>query len=517
MHHYIMDTIRKIWRFLSTQLTPWFAGAIFILIILLLLFIFPGWEGYDSSLIKILGLEGHEEGWKEDRETVIKYLGFAISGLALFLGIYVASRRTGAMEEGNRQTEEGNRQTEEGNRQTEEGNRQTVFRDALTHLGSKSVVTRVAGVYILHGLAQREESMRPVIVETLLAHIRVGTQESEYQEKNKSRPSYDIQLLLEFLFCGEERFLFETQSVDLRQAYLRGANLMNAQLQEADLNGAQLQGARLSGAQLQGAGLSGAQLQGARLSGAQLQGAHLWKAKLQGAYLNGAKLQRAFLKGTQLQGAYLWKAQLQGAYLNWAKLQGADLNEAKLQGAYLIRAQLQGAYLKGAQLQGGNLNEAQLQWARLNEAQLQGGNLNKAQLQGGNLSGAQLQGADLSGAQLQGAHLREAQFQGAFSEPFRSDFDPFEEQIHSRIGEESALSGAVFSGGLTQEEVDKIEGTDRLKKQLQLHVGKDASHELPENSGAITGKYTQKDANKWIAEYQKAVVKNNSADPDTIS
>ena len=395
MHHYITNTIRKIWEFLEPQLTPWFVGAILILIILLLLFIFPVWEGYDSFLIKILGLEGHEE----DRETVIKYLGFSISGLAILWGIYVANRRAEAMEE---------------------GNRQTVFRDALTHLGSESVVTRVAGVYILHGLAQREESMRPVIGETLLAHIRVGTQESEYQEKNKSRPSNDIKLLLEFLFCGEERFLFETQSVDLRQAYLQGANLMNARLHGANLSRAQLQGAHLDGAQLQGADLNGAQLQGADLMGSQLQGVHLSSALLQGAYLNGA------------------------------------------------------------------------------------------QLQGANLSGAQLQGVHLSSALLQGAYSGAPQLQGAYSTGLWSIYPvSFEEQIHNRIGKESDLSGVVFSGGLTQEEVDKIEGTDDLKKRLQSCVGRAASHELPENSGAITGKYTQEDANNWLAEYWKAFGKNN--------
>ncbi len=329
------------------------------------MFILSGWEGYDSWLIKHLVPEGHEE----NKGTVIKYLSFAISGLAILWGIDMADRRTGAMEE---------------------GNRQTVFRDAVTHLGSESVVTRVAGVYMLHGLVYREESMHPVIGETLLAHIRVVTQESEYQEKNKSRPSSDIQLLLDFLFRSKERVLFKTQRVNLLQACLRGANLMKARLQKADLIGAQLQG-------------------------------------------------------------------------------------------------------------------AQLQRIDLRKAQLQGADLRKAQLQGADLRGTQLQGANLSGAQLQGANLIEAQLQGAFStEPFRIDLVPFEEQIHSRIGEESALSGVVFSGGLTQEEVDKIEGTDHLKSELQSHVGEDASYGLPEDSGAITGKYTQEDADNWIAEYRKA-------------
>ena len=37
------------------------------------------------------------------------------------------------------------------------------------------------------------------------------------------------------------------------------------------------------------------------------------------------------------------------------------------------------------------------------------------------------------------------------------------------------------------------------------HVGKPESYELPGNSGAITGAYTEEDAEKWIAEYNEAM------------
>ncbi len=37
------------------------------------------------------------------------------------------------------------------------------------------------------------------------------------------------------------------------------------------------------------------------------------------------------------------------------------------------------------------------------------------------------------------------------------------------------------------------------------HVGKPKSNILPEDSGAITGIYTEEDAEKWITEYNEAM------------
>ncbi len=65
-------------------------------------------------------------------------------------------------------------------------------------------------------------------------------------------------------------------------------------------------------------------------------------------------------------------------------------------------------------------------------------------------------------------------------------------------------------GGLEPEDLDTLleglsdEGTERLLKTLEPHIGQPASHELPKNSGAITGTYTAKEAEKWFAEYEKA-------------
>ena len=301
----------------------------------------------------------------------------------------------------------------------------------------------------------------------------------------------------------------QLQGADLRYAQLQGTSLFRARLQEADLMEAQLQGAHLVYVQLQKAGLRHAQLQGADLAAARLQGADLSKAQLQKADLGLAQLQGAKLLETRLQEAVLEHAQLQGTNLSNAQLQGADLLGAQLQGTTLSKAQLRGAILWGAQLQGADLSKAQLQGASLMDAQLQGTKLSKAQLQGASLMDAQLQGTKLSKAQLQGVSSFEAN-------PFSSA--RFESKIKNRIGKPSDLAGIIFAGGLQQRDLKTLcrslsaEKKQTLRETLRPHVGQPVSHELPANSGAVIGAYTQEEAKQWIAEYNDAMRKASRAD-----
>lgn len=203
---------------------------------------------------------------------------------------------------------------------------------------------------------------------------------------------------------------------------------------------------------------------------------------LQGSWLNGADLRAA-----RLQGANLVVAYLQGATLGAARLNGADLVAARLNEANLVVARLYGADLGAACLKGANL------WYTF--------------LQEANLEASHLQGAYLGAACLHGANLKEACLQGVTSQAFPL---PFEEQIKNQIGQESDLSEAIFAGGLSQEYLDSFledlseEKVKKLREKLMPHVGKPASHQLPENSGAVTGAYSAEEAEKWIAEYRKA-------------
>jgi hypothetical protein len=101
------------------------------------------------------------------------------------------------------------------------------------------------------------------------------------------------------------------ESIDLREAALRGADLFRANLREVDITGADL---------------SWANLRGADLSGADLFRANLFRADLRGADLSGADLSGADLSEADLSG----KANLRGADLSRANLTEADLSEADL-------------------------------------------------------------------------------------------------------------------------------------------------------------------------------------------
>ena len=218
----------------------------------------------------------------------------------------------------------------------------------------------------------------------------------------------------------------------------------------------------------------------------------------------------ATLTGSWLIGAYLSKTQLKRADLSKAALKGAHFWKAELQGAKFVIAQLQGADLSGAQLQGAKFGMARLQGVDLRDVKLQGADLPGARLQGADLCGAELQGADLCGAELQGANLTGAWLQGVLAGP-RSPAITFEQRIRSRIDRNSNLSSATFMGGMSEEHVNSLVGglnhreANRLRELLKPHIGLPQSFELPEASGAVTGRYTKEEAEQWIDEYKKSV------------
>ena len=46
---------------------------------------------------------------------------------------------------------------------------------------------------------------------------------------------------------------------------------------------------------------------------------------------------------------------------------------------------------------------------------------------------------------------------------------------------------------------------NELRVRLEPHIGKPTSYELPEDNDAITGAYTEEEAEEWIAGYEKAM------------
>ena len=222
---------------------------------------------------------------------------------------------------------------------------------------------------------------------------------------------------------------------------------------------------------------------------------------------------RANLEGTWLKGVNLRKARLQGAKLINTRLQKARLDYSQLQGAKLNYAQLQCAWFSNASLLGAELDRALMQLAWLDGAQLQGAYLPNANLQVANLFNAQLQGAILLGTLLQGALFENTLFQGVTC---LSRSSSFKENIENRVGKKPEfipLPPVYFSGGIgSQESLEfftegmPTDQVDLFRGGLMEDVGKPIVYEPPEDSSVITEPpYTQKDAERWITEYEEAV------------
>jgi uncharacterized protein YjbI with pentapeptide repeats len=160
---------------------------------------------------------------------------------------------------------------------------------------------------------------------------------------------------------------FNPKKINLRMAFLQGANLSETVLNEVNL--------------------VQADLHRANLIGADLRGAKLFEADLHRAFLSATDLNGAFLIGCDLHRANLIGADLRGANLFGADIRKADLSTAELNGAFLHTANFRGAFLGGADLRGAFLSDAKFHKAQLPSADLRGAILNTANFDGANVEG----------------------------------------------------------------------------------------------------------------------------------
>ncbi len=466
---------RRATRWFKRHLFSLFQNTlIFFLVLLLATFVaVMVWEGAEKFMSGLLGVSPKSE--------VLKFIGIGMGGVLIALQALMSYKRAKAMED----TAKAQADTVLN---TEQGVRQERLKNAIEHLGHEKDSVRLGGAYELFHLAEDTKELRQTVLDIFSVHIRQTTGESAYRKTHGAKPSEEVQSLLTLLFV-QEHDVFKGCPINLQGSWLNGVDLIEARLEKAVLTEAHLQRANLWSANLQETLLLNANLQEALFLGANLQRATMWDANLQRANLGSANLQRA----------NMWRANLQEARLQGANLQRANLRRAKLQEANLGSAKLQRAHLGSAKLQGANLGRANLQGAYLWRANLQGVTLRGTNLQGADLSRVQLQGATLYGTQLQGVNSK------------RRIGGTFADRIRKSIDKKTDLSGAVFEGGLSREEVDALvkglsdEKAKELREKLKSHIGKPPSNKLPKNSGAITGAYTEEEAEKWIAEYDKAM------------
>ncbi len=376
------------------------------------------------------------------KNEVLKIIGILMGGILVAWQAWASHRRAKTMEKSVEAQADAVSKTEDGLRQER-------LKNAIEHLGHEKDSVRLGGAYELFHLAEDNKELRQTVLDILCAHIRWTTGESEYQKAYASKPSEEVQSILRLLFVQEHK-VFRGLQINLQGSWLNGADLREARLQEAILARSYLQKTRLDGA--------------------------------------------------DLKRANLVEAHLQEASLSEAYLQKADLFCVRLQGAYLEQVRLQGARLMGGFLQATNLNAAYLQGAILRDVRLEGANLSGVRLQGACLSFIYVSGATLSGTKLQGA-----------GDQSWTSSTPFACRIRQSINKKSNLS-RLFFGGIEREGVDFLcEGLSDdnkkmvIRESLRQHISKPVSRGLPENSGAITGAYTERQAEQWINEYEEAM------------
>lgn len=399
-------------------------------------------------------------GDQNSKNEVLKFLGIGIAGLLLMLQAAIANRRAKAVQ----QTAEAHaeaakaqasaaKQQAVANEYTEQGQRQERLKNAIEHLGNRSESVRLGGAHELLHLAKDVKELRNTVFDILCAHIRAITAQTTYREWYRERPSEEIQSILTLLFV-KEHDIFKGLRADLRASWLNGVDLWYANLNRADL----------------------------------------WKAHLSEAGLLRAELQGAILMEVDMKESQLYGADLRGALLNRSDFRGCEFIHANLQGISVENTKFQGAKLQCANLRGANLRNSLFQATDLTCAKLEGALLDRI-----NMAGAELFLANLDGV--------------AGLEREKKDF---EERLRDRIGKKADLAGTIFTGGITEEDMEKAvislsDGSSSyIREKLEKHVNKPETNTLPEDCDASVESYSSGSAETWIGEYNKEL----SPEPD---
>ena len=264
--------------------------------------------------------------------------GTIFVAIAVFINAFYAAKRAEAMdksaEAANKSAEAANKSAASAlqNAQIAQDKQITErFAKAIEQLGNEKIETRLGAIYTLERIAKDSKDDHWTIMEVLTAFVRENAPLKKEEEQESPKIHTDIQAALTVIGRRNCKNDPKNQRLDLRNIYIRGADLREANLQRADLRLANLKEANLIEAKLQRASLDGANLQGATLMEAKLQEADIgMEANLRGAYLSEANLEGTFLYGANLQMANLSRANLKGAHLGGSKnLEQKQIEEAK--------------------------------------------------------------------------------------------------------------------------------------------------------------------------------------------
>jgi hypothetical protein len=197
------------------------------------------------------------------------------------------------------------------------------FSRAIEHLGHDKPGVRVGAIYALEQIAKISPNLRAAIHELLAAYVRAESTWSHHDpvtfiaiepdaaSSERSEPPMlkirapDVQAAITVLSRRIEipEEIIELQNVDLRGAYLGGANLRRAIIGRAMLARA---GSGFETVDLTNAHLRRTNFRGAVLTHAILRGADLRDTILCGADLSGADLSDADLRNARCDDGTIW-------------------------------------------------------------------------------------------------------------------------------------------------------------------------------------------------------------------
>ena len=173
------------------------------------------------------------------------------------------------------------------------------FTTAVELLGSSETSARTGAIYSLYHLAIEDKKYRKEVAQILCSHIRSKTNEPDYKEEHKDRPSNEIQSTIDLLLKDKNGNKGLYCQDFAKEKSFPQANFEYAHLVKADFFDAQCQGAGFNYAQCQGAGFNYAQCQRADFNTAQCQGADFTLSTVSRSIFLGCTVSRStFSKGT---------------------------------------------------------------------------------------------------------------------------------------------------------------------------------------------------------------------------
>ncbi|MER7539661.1 pentapeptide repeat-containing protein [Streptomyces sp. NPDC097704] len=213
------------------------------------------------------------------------------------------------------------------------------YNDTVANLGDDSVNVRISSIYALQRIMKDSPREQPAIVEVLCAYVRDKAKtpakaKVEAAHRNvDTRPPEDVQAALKVL--GSRPVGVEGERVmDLRRAYLVGADFTDGNFSDADFRGADLTFAQLRG-DFEDVWFGGATLRGAVLAGGEFERSEFIGTDMANVWWDGGDFDEADLTGADLSGAMLNSPDDGAVSLSDAELSGANLTDADLTGARL--------------------------------------------------------------------------------------------------------------------------------------------------------------------------------------